>query len=107
MGGKHKKSISQMEKQQRLAQLRVLRGKRRFEAMEKTVRDILVTDETISQMKREILKMSCITPSAVALKFNLRLSVAKDLLEEMEKKGEIILISKNRRLSIYKPAAAS
>ena len=96
-----------MEKQQRLAQLRALRGRRRIEAVEKNVREIIVTDEIMSQLKKEIMKMPCITPSAVALKFNLRLSVAKDILEEMERKGEIVLISKNRRLTIYRPAAAS
>ena len=109
MGGKHGRTISQIEKQQKLAQMIAegrRPGRRRGEVIEKAVRDIIISEDSIEQLRQEILKMPCITPSAVALKFNLRLSVAKDLLEEMARKGDLVLIAKNRRLAIYKPAAA-
>lgn len=107
MGGKHKKSITQMEKQQMLAKLKALRGKRKYEVMEKTVRSILISDELISQIRNEIHNMRYITPSSIALKYNLRISVAKDLLEQLENEGEIMRITKNRRIIVYKPIAAS
>ncbi|RLE50878.1 MAG: hypothetical protein DRJ21_01255 [Candidatus Methanomethylicota archaeon] len=111
VGGKHGRTISQIEKQQKLAKMRAegRRLKRRgrgVDVVEKTVREILIPENSIEQIKREILKMPCITPSTVALKFNLRLSVAKDLLEDLTRRGDLILISKNRRIAIYKPVAA-
>ncbi|NIW11392.1 MAG: hypothetical protein GWN33_13195 [Gammaproteobacteria bacterium] len=47
--------------------------------------------------------MKTLTPFAVASRFNLRLSVAKDLLEELEHKGVIQFVSRSRNLKIYMP----
>lgn len=107
MGGKHKKSISQMEKQQMLARLRAIRGKRRFEVMEKTIRNIIISDDIIKQIRNEIHNMRYITPSSIALKYNLRLSVAKDILEQLEREGKLTRVTKSRRVIVYKPIAAS
>ena len=53
----------------------------------------------------EIRKMKVITPFAVASKFDLRISVAKDLLEELERKKIIELVSRSRKTKVYKVAA--
>ena len=53
----------------------------------------------------EIRKMKVVTPFAVASKFDLRMSVAKDLLEELERKKIIELVSRSRKTKVYKVAA--
>ena len=53
----------------------------------------------------EIRKMKVLTPFAVASKFDLRISVAKDLLEELERKKIIELVSRSRKTKVYKVAA--
>ena len=55
----------------------------------------------------EIRKMKVVTPFAVASKFDLRISVAKDLLEELERKKIIELVSRSRKTKVYKVAASS
>ncbi len=54
----------------------------------------------------EVQKMGAITPFSMASQFNLRLSVAKDLLEDLEKKRLVRLVGGNARIRIYQPAAA-
>ena len=53
----------------------------------------------------EIRKMKVVTPFAIASKFDLRISVAKDLLEELERKKIIELVSRSRKTKVYKVAA--
>jgi len=77
---------------------------RRAEPKEKKIREIELNEDKIKEIKETVRKMKCITPAEISIKFDLRLSIVKDLLEEMEKAGEIIRISKNRRTIIYKPS---
>jgi len=90
-----------------LARLRTLRGKRRFEVMERTIRSIITSDDIIKQIRNEIHNMRYITPSSIALKYNLRLSVAKDILEQLEREGKLTRVTKSRRVIVYKPIATS
>jgi small subunit ribosomal protein S25e len=54
----------------------------------------------------EIKKMNVLTPYAVATKFGVRISAAKDFLEQLEKNGDVQLVSGSHSIKIYKPAAA-
>ncbi len=54
----------------------------------------------------EIKKMNVLTPYAVASRFNIRISAAKDFLEQLEQNGAVQLVSGNHNIKIYKPAAA-
>jgi len=54
----------------------------------------------------EVGKMSAITPYSLASQFNVKLSVAKDLLEELERRKLVTLVGGNARIRIYQPAAA-
>lgn len=60
-----------------------------------------IKDELINELK----KMKVITPFAIASKLDLRISVAKDLLEELERKKIVELVSRSRKTKIYKIAA--
>jgi ribosomal protein S25 len=49
-------------------------------------------------------KMKAITPYSVASRLDLRISVAKDLLQQLEQKGKIEYVSGSKSLKIYKLA---
>lgn len=51
-----------------------------------------------------LLKMRVLTPYTVASRLNLRLGVAKDLLEDLHRRGLITYVSGGRNIRIYKPA---
>ena len=46
--------------------------------------------------------MKAITPSAVATKFNLKISVAKRMLTTLEEKGVIEFVTRSSNLKVYK-----
>ena len=46
--------------------------------------------------------MKAITPTAVATKFNLKISVAKRMLTTLEEKGVVEFVTRSRNLKIYK-----
>jgi len=48
--------------------------------------------------------MKVLTPYLIASRFNLRLSVAKDFLEELHQRGLVEYVSGGRNIKIYKPA---
>ncbi|NWF86953.1 hypothetical protein HXY32_03995 [Candidatus Bathyarchaeota archaeon] len=50
----------------------------------------------------ELKKMSVLTPYAVATRFNIRISAAKDFLEQLEEEGIIQLVSGSHNIKIYK-----
>jgi ribosomal protein S25 len=46
-------------------------------------------------------KMKAITPPAIASQFNLKVSVAKKMLEELDAKGSIRLVAHTNNLRVY------
>ena len=51
--------------------------------------------------------MKAITPTAVATKFNLKISVAKRMLTTLEEKGVVEFVTRSSNLKIYKMVDAS
>jgi small subunit ribosomal protein S25e len=106
MGGKKKLSLKQIERMQaRRSEKREARPSSSSFEREKKSGGIFLPDPRSEKILSEIKKMKTITPFSVASRFNLRLSVAKDLLEELEQKGVIQFVSRSRNLKIYTPAA--
>lgn len=110
MGGSKKKSMAQMEKTQdqtdkkeEPAQSKKAKAKT---VAEKRPRGLQAPEVSDPKFLGEIQKLGAITPFSLANQFNLRLSVAKDLLEELEKRRLISVVGGNARIRIYKPAAA-
>jgi small subunit ribosomal protein S25e len=107
MGGAKKKSLAQMEKAQtqekKVETPRKAKGK---VIAEKKSRGIDLPNTEDPRFLSEISKMGAITPYALASQFNLRISVAKDLLEELERKRLVRSIGGNARIRIYRLAAA-
>lgn len=107
-GGKKRRSMSQMVKAQS-----VDRGKGKSKSSkrggsssgrEKRSLKILQPNPGDKGATSELLKMRVLTPYTVASRLNLRLGVAKDLLEDLHRRGLITFVSGGRNIRIYKPA---
>jgi small subunit ribosomal protein S25e len=110
MGGKKKIGLKQMERMQKK---RDEESKSKDKKKEKTAsprerKTIGVIPPNVKNEKivNEVKKMKVLTPYAVATRFNIRISSAKDFLEQLEQNGAIQLASGNHNIKIYKPVAA-
>jgi len=107
MGGKKKLTMKQMERMQ--AKKDEERGRERKERKsggptpEKKSIGIIPPDPKSEKVIGELKKLRALTPYAVATRFDLRLSVAKDFLEELERRGVVEYVSGSKNLKIYKP----
>ena len=54
-------------------------------------------------VEKEIVKMRAITPSLIASKYDIRVSTAKRLLNDLLRRGQLRLIVDTRRLKVYDP----
>jgi len=67
---------------------------------------VIPPDAKNEKMVNEVKKMNVLTPYAVASRFNIRISAAKDFLEQLEQNGAVQLVSGSHKIKIYKPVAA-
>jgi len=107
-GGKKKSTMTQMAKAQGSEEDKgkSKTGKRSETARsEKKTLGIMLPDLKDKGITKELQKMKALTPYTVASRFNLRLSVAKDLLEELQHQGVITYVSGGKNIKIYKPSA--
>jgi len=105
MGGKKRLSLKQMERMQaKRDEERRKREKKAAESREKKAPGILPPDPKNEKIVGELKKMPVLTPYIVASRFNIRISVAKDFLEQLEENGVIQLVSGNHDIKIYKAA---
>ena len=108
MGGKKKVGIKQMEKQQ-VKEDESKEAKKKEKAgppKERKSVGIMAPDAKNEKIVAEIKKMPVLTPYAVATKYSIRISTAKNFLEQLEGKGAVQLVSGSHNLKIYKPAAS-
>ncbi|MFQ6081267.1 MAG: hypothetical protein ACE5OW_06335 [Candidatus Bathyarchaeia archaeon] len=102
MGGKKRLTLKQMERMQARRQERRESASKRF--TEKKAAGIVSPDYRSQKVIGELKKMKVLTPYTVASRFDLRLSVAKSFLKELEKRGVIEYVSGSANLKIYKPS---
>ena len=108
MGGKKKLGIKQMEKQQ-VKEDEAKEEKKKEKAgppKERKTVGIMPPDAKDARIVAEIKKMGVLTPYSVATKYGVRISAAKDFLENLEANGTVQLVSGSHNIKIYKPAAA-
>lgn len=106
MGGKKKLSLKQMERMQikKDEEERRKKEKDKGGVKEKKPAGVIVPDLKGGKMVDELKKMRVLTPYAVASCFNIRISAAKDLLEQLENSGVVQLVSGSHNIKIYKAA---
>jgi small subunit ribosomal protein S25e len=107
MGGKKKLSLKQMDRMQAKKdeedQDKKKKEKTAAPAREKKS-SIIPPDLKNEKIVGELRKMNVLTPYAVASRFNIRISAAKDFLEQLEENGTVQLVSGNHDIKIYKAA---
>ena len=104
MGGKKKLSLKQMERTQKKNDEQEKRKKEKTGALarEKKLPGIVPPDSKNEKIVTELKKMRALTPYTVASRLNIRISAAKDFLEQLEEKGVIQMVSGNHSIKIYK-----
>jgi len=106
MGGKKKLGLKQMERSQDKRDAEDEKEAKKKEKgggpREKKAASIIHPDAKSDKNVGELKKMGVLTPYAVATRFNMRISAAKDFLEELEHNGKIQLVSGSHNLKIYK-----
>jgi len=106
MGGKKKLGLKQMERMQvKKDEQESKKKKEKAEfSKEKKPAGIVPPSSKNEKIVGELKKMPVLTPYSVASRFNIRISAAKDFLEELEENGIIELVSGNHDIKIYKTA---
>lgn len=105
MGGKKKLSLKQMERlQRRRGESEKKRKEKEAAQMREKKSGVFPPDPNDQNVANELKRMRVLTPYTVASRLNIRISAAKDLLEQLEANGVIQMVSGNHSLKIYKPA---
>ncbi len=104
MGGKKKLNLKQMERMQdrKDEEDKEKKKEKSGAPKEKKPLGIVAPDMKNEKIMGELKKMNVLTPFAVATRFNVRISAAKDFLEQLEEGGTIHLVSGNHNIKIYK-----
>ena len=90
-----KKSLKKMEKTQDTEAPKEEKKK------EKVVGSVDAIHANSPELMDAMKKMKAITPTGVASQFNLKVSVAKKMLEELEGKGSLKLVAHTNNLKVY------
>ncbi len=112
-GGKKKKNITQMAKSQdledRKGQPKGKEGKAgpSSSASEKRVQGITVPNMKDKKVEKELQAMKVLTPYSVATRFYIRISVARDFLDELQREGLISFVTSGKGTKVYKPVTSS
>lgn len=107
MGSAKKKGLAQVEKQQKVKKAETKKEAKKAKArVEKKTGSGTLPDLSSKEFLGELSRMKAVTPYGLASRFGIRFSAAKDVLEELEKRGAIQLIAGSRRIRIYRATAA-
>jgi ribosomal protein S25 len=109
MGGKKKLGLKQMERMQTRKDEEETEKKKKEKAgqpKERKTIGVIPPDAKSEKVVNEIKKMNVLTPYAVASRLNIRISAAKDFLEQLEENGAVQLVSGSHNIKIYKPVAS-
>ena len=110
MGGKKKLGLKQMQRmQEKRDEESRSKDKKKEKAgppKERRIIGVIPPDVKNEKIVNEVKKMNVLTPYAVASRFNIRISAAKDFLEQLEQDGTVQLVSGNHKIKIYKPISA-
>jgi len=106
MGGAKRKGIAQAEKTQQIREEKKKGKKKEKTGVEKKTQVGGLPKIDDKSLTAELKKMKAITPTTVSSAYSVRISAAKDFLEELERQGLVTFVEGCKRLRIYKPAVA-
>lgn len=111
MGGKKKLGLKQMERQQ-VKEDEAKEAKEKKEGKKsgppkehKTTINVIPPDAKNDKIVAEIKKMPVLTPYGISTKYNVRISAAKEFLQQLEQNGAVQLVSSSHSIKVYKPCA--
>jgi small subunit ribosomal protein S25e len=103
MGGKKKLNLKQMERMQdRKPEQQDKKKEKSGPPKEKKALAVVPPDVKNEKILAEIKKMHVLTPFAVATRYGIRISAAKDFLDELQQNGTIQLVSGSHNIKIYR-----
>jgi ribosomal protein S25 len=110
MGGKKKIGLKQMERMQSKKdeedKAKKEKDKKAGPPKEKrTIIGVIAPDAKNDKIVAEIKKLPVLTPYAMSTRYNVRISAAKEFLEQLEQNGTVQLVSGSHTIKIYKPCA--
>lgn len=76
----------------------------RVKQVDITKRDVFIPASLEKQIKEEIMKLKTITPTTISMKYEIRVSTAKKLLERYKEEGLLVLKKSTPKLKVYIPA---
>ena len=100
-GGKKNKSITKMTKTKTPKEPKQ-KEKTDIQTSTKKNLGIVMPDVNNKKVVAELKGLKVLTPSVVATKYNIRVSLAKAFLKELEKRKMVEYISGGKNLKIYK-----
>ena len=93
-----KKSLKKIEKQQRMRES----GKRQEKSrITKTIGSVDMPSINSDELMNALKEMKAITPAEVAIQFNIKVSMAKSLLEELKRNRVVDIVSQSHNLKVY------
>ena len=105
-GGKKNKSLSQMTKEKKPWEKKSEK-KDSIPTGKKINIGLTVPDVNNKKVLGELKGLKVLTPSVVASRLNVKLSIANAFLKEMEKRKLVELVSGGKNLKIYKQVTAA
>lgn len=93
-----KRSLKQIEKQQRR---RDREQKEEKERVEKTIGSLDIPEMSSDELMEQLERMKAITPTGLAVQFNLKVSTAKKLLKQLQNDRVVDLVSRSHNLKVY------
>ncbi|MEE8355654.1 MAG: hypothetical protein V3S09_07470 [Candidatus Bathyarchaeia archaeon] len=93
-----KKSMKQIEKQQRRKAKGEVKEKVRFQ---KTIGSLDIPDMSREELLEQLGKMKAITPTGLAIHYSLKVSTANKLLNELMEQKVITIASRSHNLKVY------
>ncbi len=70
-------------------------------ARERIIRDAIVEPETMSEINKYLEKAKIVTLSDVATRFNVRISIVKKIISQLEREGKLVPIVSSNLIKAY------
>jgi small subunit ribosomal protein S25e len=102
MGGKKKLNLKQMERMQDRKPEQDKKKEKSGPPKEKKALAVVPPDSKNEKILAEIKKMHVLTPFTVATRYGVRISAAKEFLDQLQQNGTIQVVSGSHNIKIYK-----
>jgi ribosomal protein S25 len=95
-----KKSLKQIERQQRKKDSKD-KDKEKGGRVIKTIGTLDIEEIDSEDLMEQLQKMKAVTPTGLAIHYSLKVSMAKRLLEQLQKDKVVEMVSRSHNLKVY------